>query len=150
MRLLIQRVSKASVTINGGEIRSIGRGVVVFAAVGPEDTEKDAERFADKTARLRIFPNDDGKFDKSLLDVSGEALVVSQFTLYGDASKGRRPDFTGAAAPEKAEPLYRLYASALAGLGVAVKTGEFGASMSVEIVNDGPVTIWLEGGADKG
>ncbi|TPW18513.1 MAG: D-tyrosyl-tRNA(Tyr) deacylase, partial [Elusimicrobia bacterium] len=124
--------------------RAVGRGLLALVGVGPEDDEAVARRLAEKTANLRVFENEAGKFDRSLLDVGGGALVVSQFTLYGDARKGRRPDFTGAARPERAEPLVRAYAAALAGHGVTVKTGTFGAHMDVELVNDGPVTIWLD------
>lgn len=144
MRILLQRVSRASVSVAGEPDRSVGRGLLALVGVGPEDDEATARRLAEKTATLRVFENEAGKFDRSLLDVGGGALVVSQFTLYGDARKGRRPDFTGAARPEKAEPLVRAYAEALAGQGVAVQTGTFGAHMDVALVNDGPVTIWLD------
>lgn len=144
MRVLIQRVSRASVRVAGGDPRAIGPGLMLLVGVGPGDDEALAERLAGKAARLRIFSNDAGKFDKSLLDTGGEALVVSQFTLYGDCRKGRRPDFTGAAPPELAEPLYLRFVSALRALGVAVKTGEFGAAMEVDILNDGPVTVWMD------
>lgn len=144
MRLVLQRVSRASVRVESGEPRPIGRGLVLLLGVGPSDDEVAAKKLAAKAANMRIFSNDEGKFDKSLLDTGGEALVVSQFTLYGDCRKGRRPDFTGAAEPGKAEPLYRRFVSELKGLGVGVKTGEFGAKMEVEIVNDGPVTLWLD------
>ncbi|TBR17760.1 D-tyrosyl-tRNA(Tyr) deacylase [bacterium] len=144
MRILLQRVSQAKVSVAGEPDRSVGRGLLALVGVGPEDDEATARRLAEKTATLRVFENEAGKFDRSLLDVGGGALVVSQFTLYGDARKGRRPDFTGAARPEKAEPLVRAYAEALAGQGVAVQTGTFGAHMDVALVNDGPVTIWLD------
>ena len=144
MRILLQRVSRAAVRVVGEPERGVGRGLLALVGVGPEDDEAVALRLAEKTAHLRVFENEAGKFDRSLLDVGGGALVVSQFTLYGDARKGRRPDFTGAARPEKAEPLVRAYAEALAGQGVAVKTGTFGARMDVELVNDGPVTVWLD------
>jgi D-tyrosyl-tRNA(Tyr) deacylase len=144
MRLVLQRVSKAEVRIAGREPAAIGPGLLVLLGVGPEDDEDAARRMAEKTANLRIFSNEEGRFDRSLLDVRGAALVVSQFTLYGDCRKGRRPDFTGAAAPDKAEPLYRAYVAELERLGVPVKTGEFGAKMEVELVNDGPVTLWLD------
>jgi D-tyrosyl-tRNA(Tyr) deacylase len=148
MRVLIQRVSKASVRVDGGAPRAIGPGLAVLLGVGPDDDEALAARFAEKTANLRIFSNDAGKFDHSLIDVRGEALVVSQFTLYGDCRKGRRPDFTGAAPPETAEPLYRKFVEGLQRLGIGVKTGEFGAKMDVDIQNDGPVTVWLDSGAE--
>lgn len=144
MRILLQRVSQAKVSAAGQPDRAVGRGLLALVGVGPEDDEATARRLAEKTANLRVFENEAGKFDRSLLDVGGGALVVSQFTLYGDARKGRRPDFTGAARPEKAEPLVRAYAEALAGQGVPVQTGTFGAHMDVALVNDGPVTIWLD------
>jgi len=144
MRLLIQRVLRAAVRLPDGSSRPIGRGLVVLIGVGKDDGEDAAAKLAEKTANLRIFPNDQGKFDLSLLDVKGSALVVSQFTLYGDCTRGRRPDFTAAMPPERAEALYQAYAKRLAGLGVEVQTGEFGARMQVELVNDGPVTIWIE------
>lgn len=125
----------------GGEI---GPGLCVLVGVADGDTEAEAERLAGKVARLRIFENEDGKFDRSLLDVGGEALVVSQFTLIADTEKGNRPSFAGAARPEQAEPLYEHFCAALAELGVEVARGVFGARMAVELVNDGPVTIVLE------
>ena len=143
MRALIQRVNRACARVSGSE-RAIGRGAVILLAVGAGDDEAAARRLAGKCASLRIFPNEQGKFDLSLLDVGGEALVVSQFTLYGDCRRGRRPDFTQAMAPERAEPLYRAFVEALRSAGIAVKTGEFGAKMEVELVNDGPVTLWLD------
>lgn len=144
MRILLQRVSRATVSVAGEPDRAVGRGLLALVGVGPEDDEGVAGRLAEKTANLRVFENEAGKFDRSLLDVGGAALVVSQFTLYGDSRKGRRPDFTAAARPEKAEPLVRAYAAALEAQGVEVKTGTFGAHMDVELVNDGPVTIWLD------
>jgi len=144
MRLLIQRVLRAAVRLSDGSSRSIGPGLVVLVGVGKGDGEDAAAKLAEKTANLRIFSNQEGKFDLSLLDVKGSALVVSQFTLYGDCTRGRRPDFTSAMPPERAQALYRSYAQSLAGLGVSVQTGEFGAKMEVELVNDGPVTIWIE------
>jgi len=144
MKALIQRVKKAAVTISGKERREIGHGLAVLLAVGPSDTEETALWLAEKTAKLRIFSNREGKFDHSLLDVKGSALVVSQFTLYADCRKGCRPDFTSAARPEAAEKLYGVYCRALAGFGVPVKTGGFGEHMEVEILNDGPVTIMIE------
>jgi D-aminoacyl-tRNA deacylase len=125
----------------GGEI---GAGLCVLLGVADGDDDADAERLAGKVARLRIFENDVGKFDRSLLDVGGEALVVSQFTLIADTEKGNRPSFAGAARPEQAEPLYERFCDALAQLGVEVARGVFGARMAVELVNDGPVTIVLE------
>lgn len=144
MRALIQRVKRAAVAIDGVNRAEIGAGYVVLLGVGEGDAETDAETLADKTANLRIFSNSGGKFDHSLLDVKGEALVVSQFTLYGDASKGRRPDFTAAAKPEQANRLYEYFVKCLKAKGIEVKTGVFAADMTVEIVNAGPVTIWLD------
>ena len=149
MRALIQRVKKSSLTINGRVHSSIGAGLVVFLGVGKDDTESDALSLAAKTANLRIFSNAGGKFDLSLLDTKGEALAVSQFTLYADASKGRRPCFEKAAEPEKAAPLYDLFVKELGQYGLRVKTGVFAADMQVELVNDGPVTIWLDSRAAR-
>jgi D-tyrosyl-tRNA(Tyr) deacylase len=136
---VIQRVSRAA-SIPGG---SIGPGLCILLGVAEGDDEADAVRLAEKTARLRIFENDDGKFDRSLLDTGGAALVVSQFTLLADTAKGNRPSFSGAARPEVAEPLYERYVQELRDLGIHVETGAFGARMAVELVNDGPVTILL-------
>jgi D-aminoacyl-tRNA deacylase len=136
----VQRVSSARVT-PGGEI---GSGLCVLLGVAGDDDDADADRLAGKVARLRIFENDEGKFDRSLLDVGGAALVVSQFTLIADTEKGNRPSFAHAARPEQAEPLYERFCEALAALGVEVARGVFGARMAVELVNDGPVTIVLE------
>jgi D-aminoacyl-tRNA deacylase len=136
----VQRVSSARVT-PGGEI---GSGLCVLLGVAGDDDDADADRLAGKVARLRIFENDEGKFDRSLLDVGGAALVVSQFTLIADTEKGNRPSFAGAARPEQAEPLYERFCDGLAQLGVEVARGVFGARMAVELVNDGPVTIVLE------
>lgn len=143
MRALIQRVKRGGVK-TGGAHAAIGPGLVVLLGVGAGDSGSDSEFLAEKTANLRIFSNSAGKFDHSLLDVKGEALVISQFTLYGDASRGRRPDFAGAARPEEAARLYDHFVGALRAKGVPVKTGVFGADMEVEIINDGPVTIWLD------
>lgn len=140
MRAVIQRVSRASSTPGG----AIGPGLCVLLGVGEGDDEAAAVRLAGKVAQLRIFENEEGKFDRSLLDTGGEALVVSQFTLLADTAKGNRPSFSGAARPEVAEPLYERFAQALRDLGLNVETGVFGARMSVELVNDGPVTIVLE------
>src|SRR5438128_6216640 len=140
MRAVVQRVSRARVT-PGGEI---GRGVCVLLGVARADGEEDAARLAGKVARLRIFPDQDGRFDRSVLDVAGAALVVSQFTLIADTAKGNRPSFADAAAPDEAEPLYEAFCAALRALGVEVATGVFGARMQLELVNDGPVTIVLE------
>ncbi|MCX5658942.1 MAG: D-aminoacyl-tRNA deacylase [Planctomycetota bacterium] len=145
MRLLLQRVSRASVTVDGVVTGSIGPGLAILVGIGAADTQAQVDRLADKVANLRIFNDDEGKFNRSLLDVAGGALVVSQFTLYADARKGRRPSFTDAARPEVASPLVDAFAAKLAALGVApVGRGVFGAHMQVEIHNDGPVTIWLD------
>ena len=139
MRAVIQRVSSAKAT-PGGEI---GPGLVVLLGVAPEDDNRTAERLAGKVASLRIFEDADGKLARSLLDTGGEALVVSQFTLLADTTKGNRPSFTGAAKPEHAEPLCERFVAALGDMGVPTQTGVFGARMGVELVNDGPVTIVL-------
>jgi D-tyrosyl-tRNA(Tyr) deacylase len=133
-------VSRASATPGG----SIGPGLCVLLGIGAGDDGETATRLAEKVARLRVFANEDGKFDRSLLDVGGGALVVSQFTLIADSTKGTRPSFSGAARPERAEPLYERFAEAMRALGVEVATGVFGASMQVELVNEGPVTIVLD------
>lgn len=143
MRALLQRVKRGGVKTPGTH-RVIGPGLVVLLGVGNGDAEADADLLAEKTANLRVFPNDAGKFDRSLLDVKGEALVIPQFTLYGDSAKGRRPDFAAAAGPAEAVKLYDYFVNALSGKGVQVKTGVFGAEMEVEIINCGPVTIWLD------
>ncbi len=144
MRLLIQRVSAASVTVNQQTISRIGKGLLVLLGVGHGDGEEQAAFLAEKTADLRIFEDDQGKTNLSVLDVKGEAIVVSQFTLYADTRKGRRPSFTDAALPEVAEPLVDRFVELLRRHGVPTQTGQFGADMKVEIHNDGPVTIWLE------
>ena len=144
MRAVVQRVRNASVTVADEIVAEIGAGLVVLLGVAEEDTVAEAERLAGKVARLRIFENDEGRFDRSLLDVSGEALVVSQFTLIADTRKGNRPSFTDAADPGVAEPLYERFCAALEGEGVRVSRGVFGARMQVALVNDGPVTIILE------
>jgi D-aminoacyl-tRNA deacylase len=144
MKAVVQRVSGARARVGeetGGEI---GPGLCVLLGVGRGDSADEAARLAEKVARLRIFENDEGRFDRSLLDVGGEALVVSQFTLIADTAKGNRPSFTDAAPPEDAEPVYEAFCEALRDLGVDVSTGVFGAHMSVELANDGPVTIVLE------
>jgi D-aminoacyl-tRNA deacylase len=144
VKAVVQRVSSARVTIDGRVHGEIGAGLCVLLGVARGDTSTDAERLAGKVARLRIFENEDGKFDRSLLDTGGGALVVSQFTLIADTAKGNRPSFSQAAPPEEAEPVYEAFAAALRELGVVVETGVFGARMAVELVNDGPVTIVLE------
>ncbi|MEX0775437.1 MAG: D-aminoacyl-tRNA deacylase [Phycisphaeraceae bacterium] len=145
MRILLQRVSKASVTVNGQVVGRIGHGLLLLAGIGQGDTQALVERVAEKVVGLRIFNDEAGKFNRSLLEVSGGALVVSQFTLYADARKGRRPSFTDAAAPEVARPLCDYFAQRLRALGVGrVEQGVFGTHMEVEIHNDGPVTVWLD------
>jgi D-tyrosyl-tRNA(Tyr) deacylase len=140
MRAVVQRVSRARVT-PGGEI---GAGLCILLGVARADGEDEAARLAGKVARLRVFPDDDGRFDRSVLDVAGAALVVSQFTLIADTAKGNRPSFADAAPPERAEPLYERFCAELLALGLPVETGVFGAKMEVELVNDGPVTIVLD------
>jgi D-aminoacyl-tRNA deacylase len=146
MRAVIQRVSRAAVRVEGRVAEEIGAGLLVLLGVADGDGESDAARLAEKVARLRIFENDDGRFDHSVLDTGGAVLVVSQFTLIADSKrqKGTRPDFSKAARPEVAEPLYEHFCQVLRDLGVPVETGVFGARMQVELVNDGPVTIVLD------
>ena len=140
MRAVVQRVSRSRVT-PGGEI---GPGLCVLLGVAGGDGEEQAARLAGKIARLRVFPDDAGRFDRSVVDVSGAALVVSQFTLIADTAKGNRPSFADAAPPEQAKPLYLRFCDELRALGVPVETGVFGAQMQLELVNDGPVTIVLD------
>jgi D-tyrosyl-tRNA(Tyr) deacylase len=144
MRAVVQRVSGARVVVDGEVVGEIGAGLCVLLGVGREDGEAEASRLAGRVARLRIFENEDGRFDRSLLDVGGATLVISQFTLIADTEKGNRPSFSGAAPPEQAEPLYEAFCAALRELGVEVATGRFGARMAVDLVNDGPVTIVLD------
>ena len=141
MRMVVQRVSEARVEVEGKVTGSIGKGMLVLLAVAREDTERDAEFLAEKTAGLRIFPDEEGKMNRSVLEAGGGVLVVSQFTLYGDVRKGRRPSFDEAAPPDLARRLYEYYVEALRGKGVSVETGVFQAMMKVYLVNDGPVTI---------
>jgi D-aminoacyl-tRNA deacylase len=143
MRAVVQRVSTARVVVGEETVASIGAGLCVLLGVAAGDQPENADRLAGKIARLRIFENDLGRFDLSLLDTRGEALVVSQFTLIADTKKGNRPSFSGAAPPDRAEPLYEGFCQALRDLGISVSTGEFGARMAVELVNDGPVTLVL-------
>lgn len=144
MRAVLQRVRSASVAVDGRVVSSIGRGVLVLLGVGVDDSEGEAAFLADKTANLRIFEDDEGKMNLSALDVGGEALVVSQFTLYGDTRKGRRPSFTDAAPPERADALYKNFVDELEKRNLSVQTGQFRAKMLVTIENDGPVTILLD------
>ncbi len=144
MRALLQRVSSGKVTVDNQSIAQIGQGLVILVGVGHGDGEVQAAYLAEKIANLRIFEDEAGKTNLSILDVGGDAIVVSQFTLYADTRKGRRPSFTDAALPEVAEPLVERFAELLRGHGVPTQTGRFGAHMLVEIYNDGPVTIWLE------
>jgi D-aminoacyl-tRNA deacylase len=144
MRAVVQRVSSARVVVSGSPAGAIGAGLCVLLGVARDDTTDEADRLAAKVARLRIFENEDGRFDRSLLDADGAALVVSQFTLIADTAKGNRPSFSGAAPPEQAEPLYEVFCAALRDLGIEVETGVFGARMAVELTNDGPVTIVLD------
>jgi D-tyrosyl-tRNA(Tyr) deacylase len=144
VRAVVQRVSRAAVTINGRVTGSIGRGLLVLVGFAPTDVPDQVEWMAEKIAGLRVFADHEGKMNRDLGAVGGGVLVVSQFTLYGDASKGRRPSFIGAAPPEVAVPLYQALITALRNRGIRVETGEFGAMMDVELVNDGPVTLILE------
>jgi D-tyrosyl-tRNA(Tyr) deacylase len=149
MRAVVQRVREASVRADGEVVAAIGLGAVVLLGVASADTAAEADRLAGKVARLRIFVNDDGRLDHSLLDVGGEALVVSQFTLIADTRKGNRPSFTDAAGPDVAEPLYERFCAALVEEGVRVARGVFGARMQVSLVNDGPVTIVLDASGEE-
>jgi D-aminoacyl-tRNA deacylase len=144
MRAVLQRVQKGSVSVQGETIAKIGPGLVILLGIGPQDGEAQVTQLVEKIATLRIFEDDAGKMNRSVLDIGGEAIVVSQFTLYADTRKGRRPSFTGAAGPDLAQPLVEIFASCLSARGVATQTGKFGAPMLVNLVNDGPVTIWLE------
>ena len=145
MRALLQRVSRAEVRVEGEPVAAIGAGLLVFVGVGHDDDEATADALARRIAELRIFEDESGRTNRSLIDVGGAALVVSQFTLYADTSRGRRPGFTGAALPARAEPLYERVRSGLRATGVEpVEGGRFGAMMAVELVNDGPFTIWLD------
>lgn len=144
MRALVQRVTRASVTVDGETIGQIGPGALVLVCAMRGDGEAEAEKLAAKLSKLRIFEDDAGKMNRSLLDTGGAALVVSQFTLAADTSRGNRPGFSEAAAPEDGNRLYQHFARHLATLGPQVETGRFAADMAVELVNDGPITIWLE------
>jgi D-tyrosyl-tRNA(Tyr) deacylase len=144
MRAVVQRVSQASVKVGDEVVGAIGQGLLILLGIGVGDSEAEARLLAEKTANLRIFADEEGRFNRSLLDIGGEALVVSQFTLYADTRRGRRPSFSDAAPPEIAAPLVDVFAGELRRLGVAVSTGRFGAMMRVALVNDGPVTILLD------
>ena len=144
MRAVLQRVSSGRVTINGRAVAEIGRGLVILLGIGPRDSQEQARFLAEKIANLRIFEDNQEKMNLSVRDVNGQALVVSQFTLYADTRKGRRPSFTDAAPPDLARPLVDYFTQLLNTLGISTQTGEFGAHMLVEIHNDGPVTILLE------
>ncbi|MEM0915256.1 MAG: D-aminoacyl-tRNA deacylase [Planctomycetota bacterium] len=145
MRALLQRVSHASVSVDGETVGEIDEGLLILLGVGEGDTDAELDTLANKIVHLRLFRDERGRFDRSLLDTGGGALVVSQFTLYADCRKGRRPSFTGAARPEVASPMCDRFAERLRELGVSrVETGVFGASMQVSLLNDGPVTVWLD------
>lgn len=144
MKALLQRVTGASVTVDGNEVGRIGRGLVVFIGVAAGDTERDISYLAQKTVELRIFADEEGKFNRSALDIKGELLVISQFTLLADTRKGRRPSFTGAAPPEEAGVLFEEFVKRVRASGLKVETGLFQSYMQVEIRNDGPVTVMLD------
>jgi len=144
LRAVIQRVNRASVSVGGDKVSSISKGLLVFLGVAENDDVSDAKYLADKTAGLRIFEDDSDKMNLSVVDINGEVLVISQFTLLGDCRKGRRPSFTDAAKPSRAVELYEAYVSALTDLGLKPQTGVFQAHMEVELLNDGPVTILLD------
>ncbi len=145
MKVLLQRVTEASVTVEGERIGAIDRGLLIFVCAVLEDSEVNVQKLAAKVAKLRIFQDDAGKMNRAIKDVGGSALVVSQFTLAANTSKGNRPSFIGAAPPEQGNALYEAFASALRAEGIPVETGRFGADMKVQLINDGPVTLWLEG-----
>ena len=144
MRALLQRTSGATVRVDGSEIAAIGQGLVILLGVGHDDDAGVADALAERVAQLRIFRDEEGRTNRSLIDVRGEALVVSQFTLFADTSRGRRPGFTGAAGPDMAERLYQRFANSRREHDIRVETGRFGVEMAVELVNDGPFTIWLD------
>lgn len=144
MRAMLQRVRRASVTVDDSTVGSIGHGLLVFVGVGEGDDREDLDDLVDTIVHLRIFADDDGKMDRSILDVGGEMLVVSQFTLYADTSRGRRPSFTDAMGPGPAEEMYEEFVDRVREFDIEVESGVFGRMMDVELVNDGPVTIWLD------
>jgi D-tyrosyl-tRNA(Tyr) deacylase len=144
LRIVVQRVKSGRVLVAGHAVAEIGKGLVILLGIGPADGETQARTLCEKVAHLRIFEDDKGKMNLSVLDVGGQAIVVSQFTLYADTRKGRRPSFIDAALPELARPLVERFAEMLRQLGVPTQMGEFAAHMLVEIANDGPVTLWLE------
>jgi D-tyrosyl-tRNA(Tyr) deacylase len=146
MRAVVQRVSSASVSVGGREVGRIGTGLLVLLGVGAGDTGKDADYLADKIVNLRIFADESGQMNRSVLEVGGSVLVVSQFTLYGDCRRGRRPGYSDAAPPEEANRLYELFAARVRESGLAVATGVFRADMDVQLVNQGPVTLLLDSG----
>jgi D-tyrosyl-tRNA(Tyr) deacylase len=144
MRALLQRVSRASVTVDEQLVGQIGRGLLVLLGIGEGDSEAQVKTLVDKIVYLRIFADDEGKMNRSLLNIGGEVLLVSQFTLYADLRRGRRPSFTSAAPPAIAEPLFEHFKHALASYGLTIASGIFGASMQIDLRNEGPVTIWLD------
>jgi D-tyrosyl-tRNA(Tyr) deacylase len=144
MRVLLQRVTRAEVRVDGDVTGAVGAGLLALVGIGPDDTADVARMLAEKSVDLRIFRDDDGRTNRSLADVGGGMLVVSQFTLYGDTRKGRRPSFIGAAPPDLAAELVEVFAAAVEDRGIALGRGRFGAEMEVELVNDGPMTIWLD------
>jgi D-tyrosyl-tRNA(Tyr) deacylase len=144
MRAILQRVSQAHVSVDGNIVGKIQRGLVVLLGISPEDTSRQADWLAEKIISLRLFPDQEGKMNTSLIDIQGQLLVISQFTVYGECQKGRRPSFTRAAAPAIAEPLYHSFLDACRMLGIPTEAGIFGASMQVSLVNDGPVTLILD------
>lgn len=146
MRVVLQRVKRGSVIVKGRKVAEIGSGLILLLGIAPQDSEQQAHYLANKIANLRIFEDEAGKMNRSVLEVGGEAIVISQFTLFADTRKGRRPAYIGAAPPEIASPLVDRFAELLSIEGVPTQKGEFGAMMEVEIINDGPVTIWIERG----
>ena len=145
MRILLQRVTRASVSVGDETVGEIGYGLLALVCAMPDDTDADVDRLVSKVAKLRIFRDDAGKMNLSIRNAGGEALVVSQFTLAADTSRGNRPGFSGAASPDKAERLYQRFTDRLRSEGISTAQGRFGAEMEVTLVNDGPVTIWLDG-----